>query len=70
MSYPTEFPVYVYRRADACPGCGHEMSMHSIENGCHEGYEYDEQGLSTQDGCHCGLTLAQQHGPSHERDIP
>lgn len=48
------------RDVTKCPGCGHEMDerFHDSELGCLVGWEWDEHGIATKDGCRCPLTIA------------
>lgn len=41
---------------DTCP-CGHDWYIHTHEDGCHEGWEYDglDPAIASKDGCMCQL---------------
>jgi hypothetical protein len=44
---------------DACP-CGHDWKIHTIFNGCHEGWEYDAEGIAIKEGCMCQLSHSEK----------
>ena len=47
---------------DACPLCGHMLSAHYTDFGCQAGWEYNDEGIVTVEGCECHLSLATEHG--------
>lgn len=49
--------------AAKCPNCGHLLSHHSVDLGCHVGWD------SHLEGCVCPLTLALQHNPKREAEV-
>ncbi len=44
---------------ERCPGCNHWLTMHVRENGCMVDWQYDENGLSLNQGCECQLAHAE-----------
>jgi hypothetical protein len=45
-----------------CPNCAHAFADHSVDMGCHVGWERGE-------GCECPLSLALQHNPKREAEV-
>lgn len=49
-----------------CPNCRHPFARHSVDLGCHVGWE---EACRHEWGCECPLSLAIQHGPKREGDV-
>lgn len=47
---------------DTCGACGHSLAreVHDPRDGCLHGWEYNDNGIATTDGCRCELTIAGQ----------
>lgn len=46
-----------------CPNCGHLLDQHSVDLGCHVGWEYGGE------GCECPMSLALQYNPNREAEV-
>jgi len=61
-------PVPYLTPGDACPLCGHMLSAHYTDHGCQAGWEYSDEGILTDEGCGCHLSLGSTHGGKRADD--
>lgn len=46
---------------DICSSCGHDWSQHHRADGCYHGWQYDEAGIASANGCPCPLAKVAGH---------
>ena len=54
-----------------CPNCGHAFEQHTVDSGCYVGWaEYHQYDRKAPAGCDCPLSLALEHNPKRDKDMP